>query len=271
MSGYEVACITTSPTLLARLRSAVGKSGRVREFGRYETALPLIVRGEIDATFVTFESHNTEEVLRALKQLRAARPTHALVAWCDLKSPPTRLLVDIAQASPQEMVLRGVDDSPYGLAATLATAVKRASTMVIQERLLPLIPIPVQSVFIFALEHAHEPLTVEQVAASFGVTRRTLCNRLAQYRLPRPRVFLTWCRLLVAGALLDERSRSLDEVAGQLDFPTGHGLGMALRRHLGSGISVLRDGHVSAAIEHAFREALRNASAGSLPLESSAD
>ena len=84
-------------------------------------------------------------------------------------------------------------------------------------------------------------------------------------------MFLTWCRLLVAGALLDERGRSLDSVAGQLDFPSGHGLGMVLRRYLGSGINALRHSQVSATVESAFRVALIDAALDSLPLESPAD
>jgi AraC-like DNA-binding protein len=157
------------------------------------------------------------------------------------------------------------------LSRVLASATQRSSARQIDERLRELIPAPMRPLFRYALEHAHEPLTVDAAAAAFGITRRTLRNHLVEHRLPRPRVFLTWCRLLVAGALLDERSRSLDSIADQLDFPSGHGLGMVLRRYLGSGITVLRDGHVSAAVECAFKTALAEAAIGSLPLESPAD
>ncbi len=232
--------------------------------------LPML-RGEIDATVVAVDSQQSEVALRTIRQLRAASPTHAVIAWCELRSSPSRLLLDIAQAGVTELVLRDVEDMQHVLPRVLTAAIQRSTARQLDDRFGPLIAAPMRPLFRFALEHAHEPLTVDEVASTFGITRRTLRNRLVEHRLPRPRVFLTWCRLLVAGGMLDERARSLDSVAGQLDFPSGHGLGMVLRRYLGAGITALRDGQVSAAIECAFRTALTEAAVGSLPLESPAD
>jgi AraC-like DNA-binding protein len=266
MSGFVVACIPESPLLSARLRAAVGAQGKVEQFRDGPSALLPVLRGEIDATVVAIGATDAEAGLRTIRHLRAAAATHAIVAWCEIRQPPSRLLLDIAQAEVTELVLRDVEDMQHVLARVLASAVQRSTAQRLDARLSALIAQPMRPLFRFALEHAHESLSVEEVAATFGVTRRTLRNRLVEHRMPRPRVFLTWCRLLVAGALLDERGRSLDSVAGQLDFPSGHGLGMVLRRYLGSGITALRAGQVSGAIEEAFRAALR-----SLPLEPSAD
>jgi len=271
MIGFEVACIPESPVLLARLRAAVGKEGRVRQYPDATAALLPILRGEIDATVVAVDQQASEVALRHIRQLRSASPTHAVVAWCELRQSPSRLLLDIAQAGVTELVLRDVEDMQHVLSRVLASATQRSSARLLDERFRHLIAAPMRPLFRFGLEHAHEPLSVDEVASTFGITRRTLLNHLVEHRLPRPRVFLTWCRLLVAGALLDERARSLDSVAGQLDFPSGHGLGMVLRRYLGSGINALRDGTVSAAIERAFCAALTEAAMTSLPLESPAD
>lgn len=271
MTGFEVGCIHGSPLLLARLRAAVGPDGGVHQFPDASAALLPIIRGEIDATVVAVEAGNAEAALRTIRQLRAAMPTHAIIAWCELRTSPSRLLLDIAHAGVTELVLRDVEDMQHVLARVLASATQRSSARQIDDRLGPLIAAPMRPLFQFALEHAHESLGVSEVAATFGITRRTLRNRLVEHRLLRPRVFLTWCRVLVACALLDERTRSLDSVAGQLDFPSGHGLGMVLRRYLGSGINALRDRQVSAAAECAFRAALAEASLGSLPLGLPAD
>ncbi len=271
MSGFVVACIPESPVLSARLRAAVGAQGKVQQFREASPAIVHVLRGEVDATVVAIGATDTEGSLRTIRQLRAAAPTHAIVAWCELRQPPSRLLLDIAQADVTELILRDVEDMQHVLARVLASAVQRSTARRLDDRLRELIAHPVRPLFRFALEHAHESLSVDEVAATFGVTRRTLRNRMVEHCLPRPRVFLTWCRLLVAGGLLDERGRSLDSVAGQLDFPSGHGLGMVLRRYLGSGITVLRGGTVSVTVEQAFRAALAEAALGSLPLESSAD
>ncbi len=271
MIGFEVACIPESPLLLARLRAAVGKGGTVRHFPDSSTALLPILQGAIDATVVAVDGANSDVALRTIRQLRAAVPAHAIIAWCELRTSPSRLLLDIAQAGVTELVLRDVEDMQHVLARLLASATQRSTARQLYDRLGHLIPAQMRPLFRFALEHAHESLGVDEVAATFGITRRTLRNRLVEHRLPRPRMFLTWCRLLVAGALLDERARSLDSVAGQLDFPSGHGLGMVFHRYLGRGINALRSSEVSATVERAFRTALAEAALGSLPLESSAD
>lgn len=271
MIGFAVSCIPESPLLLARLRAAVGPRGSVRPFPDGTAALLPIVRGEIDATVVAVEGANSDVALRTIRQLRAAIPAHAIIAWCELRTSPSRFLLDLAQAGVTELVLRDVEDVQHVLARVLASATQRSTARQIDERLRDLIAEPIKPLFRFALEHAHEALGVDEVSATFGITRRTLSNRMVEHRLPRPRMFLTWCRLLVAAALLDERGRSLDSVAGQLDFPSGHGLGMVFHRYLGTGINALRGQQVSGAVERAFRAALDQAAVGSLPLESSAD
>jgi AraC-like DNA-binding protein len=68
---------------------------------------------------------------------------------------------------------------------------------------------------------------------------------------------MTWCRLLVAGSLLQEPGHTLDSVALQLDFSSGHHLGTVLRRYVGAGVAEMRAGcGVAEAIEAAFRHAL---------------
>ena len=93
MNCFEVACIPESPLLLARLRSAVGKGGGVRHFPDSSAALLPIFQGEIDATVVAVDGANADSALRTIRQLRAAVPTHAIIAWCELRTSPSRLLL----------------------------------------------------------------------------------------------------------------------------------------------------------------------------------
>lgn len=104
---------------------------------------------------------------------------------------------------------------------------------------------------------AGEPLDVARAAAALGLTRQTLRNHLVRHGLPRPQTFLVWCRLLAAASLLDERGRTLDSVALQLNFSSGQNLGAALRRYVGANITTLRFGEVSPAIEAEFRRIIQ--------------
>ena len=256
MTEFGVACIPVSPTLLARLQDAVSKPGRVLQFPGAAAALPSIVAGEVDATVVAVSANDFEFALCAIRLLLEAVPTHAVLAWCEMRDLSTRQLLDVAQAGVTELVLRDVDDMPFALKHVLSAASQRSLARRIEDRLAPSLPPRLRPLFRYALEHAHESLSVDAVSAVFGVNRRTLHNRLVDRACPAPRVFLTWCRLLIAASLLDERGRSLESVANQLDFPSGHGLGMVFQRYVGRGITTLRQEHVSYATEEAFRAAL---------------
>jgi AraC-like DNA-binding protein len=193
--------------------------------------------------------------LSTLRVLQQSVPSHAVVAWCDRRAT-TRQLVDIAQAGVAELVLRDVDDIRHVLGRILNSAAQRSHALDIDVRLGVHVPDPMRPLFRFMLEHAHQPMDVERVAAGFGITRQTLRNRLIQHRMPLPRTFMTWCRLLVAGSLLQESGHTLDSVAWQLDFNSGHHLGTVLRRYAGAGVAEMRESGVAEAVECAFRAAL---------------
>lgn len=256
MSSLRVACIPGTPLLQARLRDAVGESGAVVAFPDTSSALPSILRGEIRCTVVAVDTDGAQSALSILRVLQQLVPSHAVVAWCDRRAVNTRTLLDIAQAGVAELVLRDVDDMKHVLGRILSSAAQRSHSLDIELRLGSCVPDAMRPVFRFLLEHAHQAMDVDRVSAAFGITRQTLRNRLIQHRMPLPRTFMTWCRLLVAGSLLQESGHTLDSVAWQLDFNSGHHLGTVLRRYAGSGVAEMRAAGVSAAVESAFRAAL---------------
>jgi AraC-like DNA-binding protein len=170
-----------------------------------------------------------------------------------MRSLSSRQLLDIAEFSIADLSFRGITDSRHALAQLLSSALQRAKARQLDSRLSALLPDSIRPIFVMGLERASEPLDVERAAAAFGVTRRTLRNRLVFHGLPRPQTFLVWCRLLVAATLLDERGRTLDSVALQLNFSTGQNLGAALRRYVGATITLLRQGDVGPTVEAEFR------------------
>jgi AraC-like DNA-binding protein len=205
-----------------------------------------------------------------------------MVAWCEIRSLSSRQLLELASLSITDLLFRDITDSRHTLAQILSSAVQRTSARQLDSRLSSILPDSIRPLFVMGLERASEPLDVERAAAAFGVTRRTLRNRLVYHGLPRPQSFLVWCRLLVAGTLLDERGRTLDSVALQLNFSTGQNLGAALRRYVGATITSLRQGDVGPTVEAEFRRIVvrgraratatrKKRTADSLPAPSSAD
>lgn len=258
-ANFRVACIPESVLLQARLRDALGAPGRVVSFPDTAAALPAILRGEIRCTVIAVEPQSFVRAVETIRVLRHATPSHAVVAWVEMKAFSARQLLDIAQAGVAELVLRDVDDLRHVLARILSSATLRTHVVQIDQRLSSTIPVPVRALFRFALEQAHQNVDIVQVAAAFGITRQTLRNRLVQHGLPLPRTFVTWCRLLVAASMLDESGHTLDSVGWQLDYSSGQHLGVVLRRYVGSGIAELRDAGVFASVESAFLSTLRAA------------
>lgn len=274
MGSLRVACIPAHPLLLARLRDAVGAPASVQSFPDTSAALPSILRGDIQCTVVAMEGRGFADSLQTIRVVTNATPSHAVVAWCDRTSLTTRQLLDVAQAGVAEMVLRDVDDLRHVLGRILSSAAQRSHAHRIESRHTGRIPQPLRPIFRFALEQAHATTDVDQVASAFGITRQTLRNRFVQHRMPLPRTFLTWCRLLVAASLLEERGHTLDSVGFQLEFSSGHHLGTVLKRYVGTGVSEMRDSSVVAIVDAAFQAALESTSlaiASSLPEHSASD
>ncbi|MEO7520661.1 MAG: helix-turn-helix domain-containing protein [Gemmatimonas sp.] len=270
MSSLRVACIPGAPLLQARLKDAVGGQGSVVAFPDPSSALPSILRGEIRCSVVAVDGDNIQASLTVLRVLQQLVPSHAVVAWCDRRALSSRQLLDIAQSGVAELVLRDVDDIKHVLGRILSAASQRSHALVLEARLGSFVPDAIRPVFRFMLENAHQAMDVDRIAAAFGITRQTLRNRMILHRMPLPRTFMTWSRLLVAGSLLQESGHTLDSVAWQLDFNSGHHLGTVLRRYAGAGVSEMRAAGVSSAVESSFRAALSGLQSHSFEFEGEA-
>lgn len=265
----------TSPTL-PRLRSIAPARSTVAPFQDEAALLDALSRGGIALTVVEAGGSTHDLAIRAMRRVHDAFPEHPVVAWCDLKTIGSQQLLDVARAGVQDIVRNELDEMRHVFSRIMATATQRAVGVRIAQLLQNAVPDKLRPVLEYALEHADEHLDRDAVAAVFGVSRRTLHDRLVSHRLPPTRSFLMWCRLLVASALLDQPGHTLDSVAGQLDFTDGHNLGNILRRYAGVGISRLREvGALDSAVA-AFRAtmvdgALTHIPDDSLPEPSSAD
>lgn len=92
----------------------------------------------------------------------------------------------------------------------------------------------------YGLRYAHDAITVAQAARALQVHRKTLFWWCSEARLPAPQQLLGWCRLLAAGALLEDEGRRVDHIALDLNFPSGTALRNQLVRYLGMSPSDLR-------------------------------
>jgi AraC-like DNA-binding protein len=239
---------TTAGTTLVRVE-------RVTELrtALTERQFALVVVERVDADGVA-----TAETIRAI---RAAHPSLVVVGWTTRTDPASAILA-FARAGVHELVLESVDDDGgRALRAALAAAVQRSAADRLLDAVAAIFPSSFVPVARYCLEHAHEAAcTVPNVAQAFGITRQALVARARRAGVPSPHAIVTWCRLLIAADMLASSARSVDDVAIDLDFPSGNGLRNALRRYAGLSVKDVRQGGVDAVLA-ALRGAVREAAA----------
>lgn len=215
--------------------------------------MDAITKGRVALTVVQAGGSTHQLAIRTLRRVHEAFPQHPLIAWCDLRTMVTHELLEVARSGVQEIVRDGFDELRHTFSVIMASASQRAVGAQISHQLSDIVPSRVQPLLEYALEHASDFLDREAFAAVFGVTGRTVQTRLSSCGLPPTRAFLTWCRLLVASALLDQPGHTLDTVAEQIGFSEGHHLGNTFKRYAGQSVNGLRDGGALASTAAAFR------------------
>jgi AraC-like DNA-binding protein len=249
----SIAWVPGSSATVDRLRQIIPPNSNVQPYQDEIGLLAAIARGGIALTVVEAGGPKHPIAARVMRRVHEAFPQHPLVAWCDVRTIRTSELLDVARAGVQDIVRHDYDELKYTFARIFASATQRAAGVAIVGRLRDVIPDALVPVFEFAIEHADEHLELEALAAVFGVSRRTLHVRLKKSGLPPTRAFLTWSRLLVASALLDQPGHTLGSVSGQLGFADDHHLGTTLRRYTGAGVAAMRNHGVLDAALIAFR------------------
>jgi len=250
---FRIGLIADAPEAAPRLREAVRGRALVERYDHVDPLISAVALGQVGLSVLEVRRATSALTLAGIRRLRDAFPAHPIVVWCDLRALDTATLLTVARLDVQELIRADGDDLPHTLARTIANAAQRSVSARIAAELRDLVPPRVRPVFEYALEHAGEHLSRDAVAAGFGISRRTLHNRLVEVGLPPTRPFLTWCRMLVAGAMLDQPGHTLDSIAGQLDFPDGGALGKLVRRYAGCTVNELRDLGALVTLAAAFR------------------
>ncbi len=272
-STLGIGWIPSSSATIGRLRNIVPKGAVVVPCADDVELLMAVSSGRVTLTVIEASGASNPVALLALRRLREGFPNHPVVAWCDVRTIQSHELLEIARAGVQDLVRHDLDELRHVFARIMASATQRAISFRILEALSDLVPPRLMPVFAYALEHSGQHLDRDGVAAVFGLSRRMLQYRLTEAQLPPLRPFLTWCRLMVAAALLEEPGHTLDSVASQLDFHDGANLAVALKRYTGTNISTMRaQGALTSALR-AFRESVERGAneTSSLPQSSSAD
>lgn len=228
-----IVALIPSANRLQRLHAAVRDA---------HTIVPCETMGDVVAACSTRPVHVAVLDLEAagapnfdpVRELKRRAPRVALVAYAALTPERMRHVFDAGRYGFDELVVADVDDGPARFARALEKAGARGAASLLRA-VLPAVADPVaRDALMLVVTRAHEGLTPVAVAHVVGVPPRTLSRALAAAGLPSSHRLVTWGRLLVAAALMDDTHHSADRIALALGFPSGSAFRNTCRRYLGA-------------------------------------
>jgi AraC-like DNA-binding protein len=232
--------------LVGDRRARAVLTGAAREFGGIEfcddaAALRRALReGDASVAVVDAIDPTGAPVWPLVESVRADFPMVPVIAYCDPKRIPSSDILALARAGVNELLISGVDEPRLALVRVLGSADRQCMADEVLRQVAPRLPSGARDALNFFLRHAADSASVTAAAAAFGVDRKTLWNRLAAVQLPPPSELSAWSRLLIAARRLDSPGRAADQVALELNFPSGSAFRNMLRRYTGLTPTALR-------------------------------
>jgi AraC-like DNA-binding protein len=111
--------------------------------------------------------------------------------------------------------------------------------------------------FFVPLFNSGEPVTtVAQLARTLAVLPSTLISRFCRARLPSPKTYLSWARLIRAAALLENPGVSASAVATALEYSSPQGFSRHVRLRLNLTLTAFRRHYTGAGMFARFRQEL---------------
>ena len=198
-----------------------------------EAMLEILARTTVAAAILEpwdFESVSTEETVHQIRRRFVHLP---LLLYMDCSPDAVRRVLALAKAGADNVILRHIDDVGTSLRKALAKATFNRAGDDVVDILSPYAPSLVRPILAYAIAHADEAVSVQDIATGVGVHRKTVLNRLMAAGFPAPSALVSWCRLIVAARLLEDPGRSVEQVAHALRFGSATALRNMLRRHTG--------------------------------------
>lgn len=245
MSHHRVVALVREAEDQARIRGALRGRGALLPCSSPNEVLAVLAdQAGALAVVVSAYGPAVDEAVALTRALRARHPTVPVLVYYEPRYSDARRLLEFFQAGAAEIVQSDREEElRHVFAGVLASAGQRVASRQVINTLDPLLPPEARRLIEFLLEAADEPLTIEEAAMAIGLKRRTLEKRLSQLGYPAPETLIGWCRLLLAAHLLEDQRRTFDEVALELEFPSGMALRSMLKRYTGVSGRVARRGN----------------------------
>jgi AraC-like DNA-binding protein len=204
-------------------------------------------------------AHSTAPTIEGL---RYQRPELPIVLWCDRTEAAERGLDAHLRAGVSAVIFRDAGDLERRFLGSLTSARELAFQQLTDQTLYRRVPAGLAPVVRYCLDHAAHHPRPEAVAATVGLTARSLAGHLRRAGLPPLATLMSWSRVLAASYRLEFTAEPVGIIARSLGFSNPASLRSALKRYANDTPNELREsggfGWVLRCFERYLLKAQRN-------------
>lgn len=233
----------------ARLQEALAPAHDVSVYTTWDGLDQCLVDDPSDGCLVDADHPDRDRASSRILALRKEYPTLAIIAY--LESNRAIGFFDLGGLGVDGVVVGSGRAS--GVRSDVDAALSTARATHVANLLKGRVPAPGPAAIAWAMVHAGSTTSVDRLASGLGYTTRALRNELQAAELPTPSRILLWGRLILAGARLAERGRTVEDVAFSLGYATSTSLARAMKSHTGlTPASIARKGDMTTVLDQLF-------------------
>lgn len=226
-----VAVLLNAADARARVAAGVGSDLAIRHHASVQELFSSLEGGGLALTIIDAADASGRSNAPTIATIRRSFPTIPMLAYCSLSAAPSSTVVDAVRAGVTGLVFRGVDDTPHAMREAIRAARQGAVSRRVYDEIARHLPVSALPFLRYAVTRAGDDPSVEDAATALGVDRKTLFNWLRECGLLAPSAFISWTRLALGVAMLEDPGRTAERVALDLGFPSGMSFRNMLRRY----------------------------------------
>lgn len=225
-----VATLLPNTKHLQRLRLALRDRHDVIVCGDLGSLARVCEHQPVDLAFIDIFADD-EIAGDRIRRLKQRLPRLTLIAYVSFTVDRAYDLFEAGRQGVDGLIIADQRDSPRALLTLVEEAESRSLAGMIRQALAGN-DSTARDAMLFAVAHAHEGLSSEELARGLSLHRRTVSAHLMRAGFPSAHRVITWGRLIAAGRALEDRRRSVQRVASTLGFPSGSAFRNTCQRYL---------------------------------------
>lgn len=227
--------LVTSYDDRTRLRGALIGTAEAHFVGSVAEVLQVLRadRGTIRVVLLEARDAAGRPVAGLARQITTLFPAMPVVGYCSLRPEDSQDIIALSSAGVHELAFKQHDDNAALLRTILLSAGQACVAELVLHELEGRLPVRIRPLVEYCLTNPEQAHSVDAVARSLGVHRKTLANHCRAEGFPAPGAVIAWCLILLTAGLLASPGVTVERIGQQLNFPSATGLRNMLKRYTG--------------------------------------